>query len=274
MTSVLAACLLASSAFAVDTEFAGTEEPPIEEADEPETKVSAELGTAFATGNAIFYTVNGTLNASRYWKRNKVGLVGGVNLGAAKADADGDGLLSQAERNADYAQNVKRYYGDARYDRFLTERDSLYALAGAFHDPFAGYDLRSHEQLGYSRRLVKTDTSELVGELGFDWAQENYTAEAVAGGSEEYQDVFAIRVLLGVSHEFNDSVSFTDTFELYENVVDTQDLRILNTAALTAGLSDKFSLKFSHTLIFDNVPVEGFVKLDQTTLATLVANIL
>jgi len=274
MLSVLAALLWAPTALAVDTEFAGTEAPPAEEKDEPVTKVSAELGTAFATGNAIFYTVNGTLAASHEWDRNKVGLVGGVNLGAAKADVDGDGLLSQAERDADYAQNVKRYYGDARYDRFFSDFDSLYVLAGAFHDPFAGYDLRSHEQIGYSRRLVKTDQTELVGELGFDWAQENYTQEAVDAGSEEYQDVFAVRALLGISQKFNDNVSFTDTFEVYENVIDTKDLRILNTAALTSSLNDKLSLKLSHTLIFDNVPVEGFVKLDQTTMATLVANIL
>jgi len=274
MMSLLTACLLVTTASAEDSEFAGTEAPPAEEKKEPVTKVSAELGTAFATGNAIFYTVNGSLAASHEWQRNKLGLVGGLNLGAAKADADGDGLLSQAERDADYAQNVKRYFGDARYDRFFSDHDSLYVLAGAFHDPFAGYDLRSHEQIGYSRRLVKTDRTEFVGELGFDWAQENYTAEAVAAGSEEYQDVFAVRVLLGISQQFNDNVSFTDTFEVYENVVNTEDLRILNTAALTSSLSDKLSLKLSHALIFDNVPVEGFVKLDQTTMATLVANIL
>ena len=266
--------LLSTAAMAEESEFAGTEEPVLEEKKEPVTKVSAELGTAFATGNSIFYTVNGSLQASHEWQRNKLALVGGLNLGAAKADADGDGLLNAAERAADYSQNVKRYFGDARYDRFFSDYDSLYVLAGAFHDPFAGYDLRSHEQLGYSRRLVKNSATELVGEIGFDYAQENYTDAAVEGGSVEYQDVFAARLMLGVSHQFNENVSFTDTFELYENVVDTEDLRILNTAALTAALNGKLSIKLSHALIFDNVPVAGFVKLDQTTMATLVANVL
>jgi putative salt-induced outer membrane protein YdiY len=266
--------LLSSASYAEESEFVGTEAPPAEEKEAPESKLSAELGTAFATGNAIFYTVNGTINASHEWQRNKLGIVGGINLGAAKADTDGDGLLSAAERSADYAQNVKRYYGDARYDRFLTDSDSLYVLAGAFHDPFAGYDLRSHEQIGYSRRLLKNSATELVAELGFDYAQENYTDEAIAAGSEPYQDVFAARVMLGLQHKFNDNVSLSDTLEVYENVIDTDDLRILNTAALTAGLSGKLSLKLSHNLIFDNVPVQGFVKLDQTTMATLVASIL
>jgi len=270
----LAAALLSAPAYAEDSTFVGTEAPVVEEKKEPETKLSAEFGSSFATGNAIFYTVAGSLAASHEWDRNKVGVIGGVNLGAAKADADGDGLLSQAERDADYSQNVKRYFGEARYDRFLSDKDSLYALAGAFHDPFAGYDLRSHEQIGYSRRLIKNDDSELVAELGFDYAQENYTDEAVAGGSVAYQDIFATRVLLGGSHKFNDSVSVSDTFEYYQNVVDFNDVRILNTAALTSTISGKLSLKLSHSLIFDNVPVAGFVKLDQTTMATLVATIL
>jgi len=273
----LVASLLLTPSFAEDSEFAGTEAPVIEEVaedKEPETKLSAEFGTAFATGNAIFYTVAGSITASHEWDRNKLGAIGGINLGAAKADADGDGLLSQAERDADYARNVQRYFAEGRYDRFLSDKDSIYVLAGAFQDPFAGYDLRSHEQVGYSRRLIKNDTSELVTELGFDYAQENYTDEAVAGGSEPYQDVFAARILLGGSHTFNDSVSVSNTFEYYQNVVDFNDVRILNTAALTTTLSGKLSLKLSHSLIFDNVPVEGFVSLDQTTMATLVASIL
>ena len=269
----LMASLLFTPAFAEESEFAGAQTPEEEKA-EPETKLSAEFGTSFATGNAIFYTVAGSITASHEWDRNKVGAIGGINLGAAKADTDGDGLLSQAERDADYAQNVKRYFAEGRYDRFLSDHDSLYVLAGAFQDPFAGYDLRSHEQLGYSRRLVKNDDTEIRTELGFDWAQENYTAEAIAGGSIPYQNVFASRVLLGVSHNFNDNVSVSDTFEYYQNVVNFNDVRLLNSAALTASISTKLSLKLSHNLIFDNVPVEGFVPLDQTTMATLVATIL
>ena len=49
---------------------------------------------------------------------------------------------------------------------------------------------------------------------------------------------------------------------------------MLNAAAFSAKLSDKFSIKLSHQLTFDNVPVEGFRTLDQTTLVTLVATVL
>ena len=62
--------------------------------------------------------------------------------------------------------------------------------------------------------------------------------------------------------------------EVYESLLDTSDLRVLNNAALTVEMSTTFSLKLSHALIWDNVPVEGFERLDQTTMATLVASIL
>ena len=74
--------LLAAPAFAEDSAFAGTEAPPTEEKAEPVTALSAEFGTAFATGNAIFYTVAGTLKASHEWDRNKLSAAGGINLGA------------------------------------------------------------------------------------------------------------------------------------------------------------------------------------------------
>lgn len=260
---------LALAAWAEDSAFVGAE-TPAEPAEETETTLSAELGGTLVTGNAVFYAINGALAASSRWGMNKISAGGGVNLGAAQSDADADGFLSDAERNAGFTQNVKRYWSEARYDRFLTERDSLYVLAGAFVDPFAGYDLRSHEQIGYARLLVDTEETQMRAELGFDVAQENY----VAGVDPNRDDIYAGRLLLGVAHKFNESVGFTDTFEVYENVMDLDDVRILNTATLSSALSTKLSIKLSHALIFDNVPVEGFETLDQTTMLTLVASIL
>lgn len=266
--SLCIALVAASTAYAEDSAFVGAAEPVA--AEKPETKLSAELGATYATGNAAFYTVNGGGAVSHEWDKNKFAAIAGVNIGGAVTDADGDGLLQQAERDVGLQENVRRLFTEARYDRFLTDKDSLYVLAGAFTDRFAGYDLRTHEQLGYSRLLVDTEDTEVRAELGFDWAQEDY----VDGVDPNYQNIFAGRLLLALTHKFNDSVAFSDTFELYENVVDPNDLRILNTAALTSNVSTKLSLKVSHALIFDNVPVDGYLPLDQTTMLTFVATLL
>ncbi len=260
---------LASLALAEDSTFAGATTGETKE--KPESHVTGELGGAVASGNSNYYTVNGLLNASHQFSKNKLSLIGGVNLGGAEVleDLDGDGV---GETPSDgYVENVRRFYADGRYDRFLSDKDSLYVLAGAFHDRFAGYDLRSHEQIGYSRRLVKNEKTEIRAEIGADWAQENYYGDAL---DPDYQDIIAARILLGLAHAFNENVGFSDTFEIYENVIDTDDVRILNTAAFTSSLTGKLSIKVSHALIFDNVPVEGLEPLDQTTMVTLVVTLL
>ena len=127
--------------------------------------------------------------------------------------------------------------------------------------------MRSHQQIGYSHLLVSTKRTEVRAEGGVDYAQEWRT-------TDEFANILAARVLLGAQHAFNDNVVIADTFEVYENVIDLADLRILNTASLTAALDSKLSLKVSHSLIFDNVPVEGFQPLDQTLGVTLVATLL
>ena len=265
MTLILA---LSAAARAEDSAFTGAQAVA---AEQPETHVTGELGGSYASGNANYYTVNGLLNASHQVKKNKISGVAGVNVGGAKVtDLDGDGVADVAPADVPLTENARRLYADLRYDRFLSDKDAVYGLAGVFHDPFLGYDTRSHEQVGYARLLVKTERTELRGELGADLAQENY----VEGIDPASANVLAARVLIGLTQKFNDQVSFSDTFETYENVLDTDDLRVLNTAALTSTLSGRFSIKLSHGLLFDNVPVAGLRKFDQVPMVTLVATLL
>jgi putative salt-induced outer membrane protein YdiY len=261
--------LFASIASAEDPEF-------VEHADvgqkfeEPETHLSAELGGAWATGNVEYYTANGLLDASHRQGRNQFALGAGVNLGKGVSDSDGDGILSDAERDADKVEIARKYWGDVRYDRFVGEKSSLYLLGGVLSDIYAGYDMRSHEQVGYSRILVDSESTSLKVEVGADVAQENY----VAGVDPDSAMIYAARGMASLTHQFNESVSFTDTVEAYENILELDDLRVLNEAAISAKLSDIFSVKLSNQLTFDNVPVEGYRKLDQVTLVSLVATLL
>lgn len=283
MTVWLVFCGL--SAFAEDSAFTPTKAPEAVP-EVPETHLTAELGGTIASGNSNFYTVNGLVNVSHKAAKNQVSFLAGLNIGGAKPVAlvstttGGATVTTPPPEDATYIENVRRFYGEGRYDRFLTNDDSLYVLAGAFHDRYAGYDLRAHEQIGYSRLLVHSLRTELRSELGADWAQEDY----VAGTEPNYQNVVAARILVGFAHKFgkpgtepgtfDERVVISDVVEIYESVLDFEDVRMLNTAALTSTLSGKLSLKLSHSLIFDNVPVEGFEPLDQTTMVTLVASLL
>ena len=255
---------------AMAQDFAETDKE-LDVAEATETHLSAELGASLTTGNTDFWTVQSTLAGSHRAEANKVSLVTGALWGRAVVDADGDGTLSKEEVDAGRTDNARKVFGDLRYDRFLGERkNSLYVLGGALHDPFSGYDLRTHEQLGYSRLLLDDKSTELVAEVGIDYAQEDY----VEGVDPNAANILAGRAMLGFQHSLNDTVGFADTVEVYENLRDFQDARILNTASLNVALNEKLALKLSHQLTWDNVPVEGYLKLDQTSMVTVVAGIL
>lgn len=271
--------LLCAVSFAQDdlAEFT-TAEKGAEEAQKAETDLSAEVGGALVSGNAIYYSLNGSLVFSHKWLKNKLRADARSNYSAGKADGDGDGTLDDAERAISNQELARKFSSDIRYDRYLTKKDALYLWVGGMHDPFAGYDVRIHEQLGYARDVVSNDKTKLSTEVGFDWAHEFFTEAQLEGNnfledSDTYENVLAGRVGVGFSHAFNESVSFTDTIDTYVNVMDPADTRVLNAAALNTKLSGTFSLKLSHQLTFDNVPVEGFQKLDQASMVTFVASI-
>lgn len=250
------------------------------EADKPVTALSAEFGGTFTTGNAFALAFNGGLAGKHSWQANRFAFGAGVNLNLAKIDTDGDGTLNDAERSTKLTFTSQRVFGSARYDRFFGKLNSLYVSAGGERDIFAGLEWRFNEQIGYSRVIVDSKTTDLDIELGLAYTQENFKTTDDADGNPtvnaEVLDAHypAARVFLGFEHRFNDKVSLGDTIEMNENLITPVDFRLVNTAYLASKLSDKLSLKLSHRLAFDNLPAsDAFRKLDQTTQLTLVANI-
>lgn len=260
--------LLAAAALAADPEFAGAATPG-QTLGPPRWALSAELGGAWSAGNTVAYTLTANLGTSRVWARNKLALQLAANVGRGLADTDGDGSLSPAERAAPMVETSRKYAADLRYDRFFGKRDSLYALAGALTDPFSGYDSRSHAQLGFSRNFLSQGPLSLVGEIGGDVAREDY----VEGTDPGLDHVFAARVMGGLTYRFNPSADVSERLEVYENVLDLQDVRVLSTLAFTARLSTVLNVKLSHAFTFDHVPVDGFLPIDAVTVVTVVARV-
>lgn len=236
----------------------------------PEAFAAAELGGILSFGNTESMALTGQGGASYRWGDNAVGGTFGVNWGQSRIDTDGDGRLNDAERRADFVKTAEREAATLRYDRFLGSTYSLYALGGAFTDSFAGYDFRVNGQFGVSRSFVARPTAVLKAELGVDIAREDFVDEVVPNA----QTVPSARLQIGSKYAFNSHVSFEDTVEVYESLLDYEDFRLNNTAAVTSSLTGRVSLKLSHVLAFDNVPVEGYQSLDHSTLASLVLTFL
>ena len=68
--------------------------------------------------------------------------------------------------------------------------------------------------------------------------------------------------------------AFVDKVQIYESIFQPRDLRLINEATFSTKITGIFSLKLSNLLLYDNVPVEGFRKFDQTTLVTIVADLI
>ncbi len=257
-----------SFALAGESAFEGAKVPDATPA--REAHASAEMGGMLAFGNTETMSLTGQGGASYKWKKNQFSGTFAVNWGQSRIDTDADGKLSDAERAAPYVQTAEREQVALRYDRFLSRRDSVYVLAGAFSDTFAGYDWRANGQMGVARLFVERPTTAFRGELGVDLAREDF----VEGIEPNAQTVVSARALVGIRHAFNKHVSVEDNVEVYENLVAFDDVRVNNTAAVTAAVANRLALKISHQLAFDNVPVEGYQPLDHTTLATIVFTVI
>ncbi|MEO0606431.1 MAG: hypothetical protein AAF211_33700, partial [Myxococcota bacterium] len=91
---------LAAAALAQDGNMANAELPSDDvplEVDETETKLTAELGATFASGNAVFYAINGGADLRHRWKKNRFSVPALFNLGQAIPDLDGSGSLDDEE---------------------------------------------------------------------------------------------------------------------------------------------------------------------------------
>lgn len=280
--------LLAAPAFAEDVAIAGTAEPG-KKFEKPETHLSAEFGGAWTTGNTAAWALNGSLNGTHRVHRSEVGLKLGANIGQSIVDADGNAFLDNSERAGGYVPSAQRYNGTLRYDYYVGDNDSLYAQVDTLIDPFAGFANRTQFELGYRRILADTDKLHVVGELGAGLAREQYVADEDPT-TPESAVFLGVNAKLGLAYKFNDNVSFQDDVDFYDpfynftaNEGAAADFRLGNTAAIVAKLSDKFSLKVSHQLRYDNVPntvgladgtTASFQKFDQTTMATFVASLL
>lgn len=246
--------------------------------EKPDTDLTANLGFTYASGNAVFIAVNGGVTAAHKWGQNRFTFVAGTNLNLAKIDADANGTLDDAERAKKLTWTSQRVASSARYDRFFGAKDSLYVSGGFERDALAGLLWRFNEQFGYARVLVGTDSTKVNLEAGVAYAEENFATGADADGNPIYteildNDYLAARVFFGASHSFNKYVSLSDNVEMFENLFTPADFRLTNALTLSTKLSDKFSINVGHQLAFDNQPVEGFQKVDQTTMLTLVASI-
>lgn len=255
---------------------------------------TTEAGLLVTTGNSKTTTVSATARGTRLDANNKLEVTGTIAYARSTiliaADEDASGTIGPDEIQEATATTANSWQGKIRYDRFLTEFNSLYATAAVGVDEPAGKDLVAAAQAGYSRRLYKDERHEAVAEIGYD-----FTYEDLAVGDP--LSIHSVRAFVGYKGTVRTDTAVEGSVESLSNlntlatVPDEagafEDTRITGIAALTTKLTADISFGVSFTAKFDNVPAPlppiggipydaGFVpvaeKLDTITKASLIVS--
>ncbi|MDP2560057.1 YdiY family protein [Psychrobium sp. 1_MG-2023] len=214
-------------------------------AEERSWQATAELGGTMTTGNTETSTLKAKVDATHTlaeWNNNYYA----------------DILYSEdAEK-----KTASRWKLGAKGSYIIDETSSMFILGEHEQDKFSDYDSVSSLAGGYSKRLFKTDTSLLDGDIGpgikyFD----------VNGGDSEQVGI----VHLGLSYENTLSETSKFTQILVSDVALESDKSTLSRSetAITANILGELAMKVGLTIRHDNNASEDKKSVDTETTITL-----
>jgi hypothetical protein len=276
--------------------------PPEKAKPDVEWKVQAKGGLLLTTGNSQTGSGTFALDSSRQQGMNKLSLNAGVAYGRSRIMAPIENGTSTTGLERQTQTTTNQWKARGRYDRFITENNSAYALGQIGADRIAGKALFGGGQAGYSRQLVKNAEHALVAELGYDFSYESYVQSP--GKTIDGVSIHSARVFVGelwtLSKETGISASGEALFNLNKEQalnandqtggtkgVDAfKDTRLIGKVGITTLLHKSLSLALGFTVRYDQNPApfplppgampyaDGFLpfadKVDTLTEATLI----
>ncbi|MEO9192953.1 MAG: DUF481 domain-containing protein [Polyangia bacterium] len=227
-----------------------------------EYQATASAGLLLTTGNANQVSFSVAAMALRNDGKNKLQL----NIDAAYArasiltanDINGNGVLDNGELGHSSTTSTQLWSAKLRYDRFLSENNSIYLAGFAYGNEPAGKRVVAGGQIGYSRQLYKDDVHLLVAELGYDYSYERFVSQ-----SANY-NLHSLRAFAGYTLSptkdtvVGVSVEYLGNMNPYAgprgHVGAFGDSRVNGRAQLTTRLYKKLAFRLSFTARYDNVP--------------------
>lgn len=219
MRRLVLTCVVASVpslAYAGDPKFEYAKHDDVKDVKGVEWKATAEAGVIFTTGNSETTTATGGIKASRKANNNKIAFEAGAAYSRSNLlvllDQNGNGTIDDlSEIQSVDTTTAETLTSKLRYDRFLTELNSLFIAGLASRDTPAGKEFVFGSQIGYSRSLRKTKTSLTTAELGYDYSHE----ELVAGPS---LSIHSARAFMGHKATLTEGADLDASIELLTNL--------------------------------------------------------
>ena len=242
-------------------EFGKAEE--VEKVKDVEWTAQAEAGVVFTTGNAETTTISAGLKASRKTGFNKLSIEASLTYAKSGVrvlqDANGNGMIDDDSEIVTQDQvTAETFSSKARYDRFLTKHNSLFVAALASRDKPAGKEAVYGAQIGYSRQLYKSEKSEAVAEIGYDFSREDPT-------TGESISIHSIRGFVGYKAEMTEGTTLDASIEALTNLNEEKlvtmkdgrigrDTRINGKVGISSKIGKNLSVQTSIELKYDHRP--------------------
>ncbi len=262
ITAIATLLLWVAPAAAQEPKFEYGKADEVKDVKAVEWKASAQAGLIYTTGNSRVTTFAAGANASRKAGNNKFSAEAGAAYARSNiiigSDLNGSGGLSRNEIQEVETTTTRQWLVKTRYDRFLTEKNSLYLTARVMADKPAGKELVGGAQAGYSRLLFKTTVHELAAEVGYDFTYENFVAPGDA------VNIHSARGFAGYVGKLRTDTEVQASTEVLVNLnsestptgeVDSfKDTRVSSKAGLTTKITDDISFRFGFALKYDQAP--------------------
>jgi len=262
LKKLMVAALLVSATASADPKFEYGKAEEVKK--EVEYNAAVEAGVVFTTGNSETTTLSAGLRAARKKKENKLSIEGSIIYARSGLrvfdDMNANGLVDdEDEVRTDSTVTAESMAAKVRYDRFLTEFNSLFIAGLVARDIPAGKEGVYGGQAGYSRRLYKSEKAEAVGEFGYDYSRE----DLVIGSSVS---IHSLRGFVGLKAEVAEGASFESSVEALTNLnketIPTdddgasmgQDTRINVKAAISAKIGKNLAFQTSLEAKYDRRP--------------------
>ena len=258
---ILITLCAASPSFADDPTYTYGKKDDVKDVDAVTWTGKVEAGVVMTTGNSRTTTATGSASATRKDKDNKFD--GTITATYARAttrivnDANTNMLIDPGEVTELSATSAKNVAAKLRYDRYLTDLNSLYVAALGAIDPPAGKAFQGGGQVGYSRSVYKTERAEATAELGYDLS---YLKIADDGSTT----IHSARAFVGykgkAAHDSVLEASLEGLFNLNSVTIATRNAGAFSATrmnlilGLTTTLSKSISFSVSFTAKYDNFP--------------------
>ena len=257
----IALAFLASPALADDPTYTYGKKEDVKDVKDVTWTGNVSAGLVSTTGNSQTTTATAGANITRKDADNKFD--GSLLFTYAHAttrvvnDANGNMMIDPGEVTDLTATSANNIAGKLRYDRYLTDLNSLYVAALGLVDHPSGKAFQGGGQLGYSRSLYKTAQAEATAEIGYDLSY----LKVLDDGSTT---IHSGRVFVGYKGKaMHDSViqaSLEGLFNLNTITLGMRqagafkDTRVNGVVGITTSLTKRISLAISFNAMYDQFP--------------------